>query len=106
MRHMYSHPGEYRKILLVNYLCIGVVPGGILGSQDCHRPTFVMFKGCWCPDTTKKHLGVFRPVFLVDLLFPKRHEMLNRLFATSKVLNENDPIGRPPLKMHCLVFAV
>ena len=28
MRHMYSHPGEYRKIFLANYLCIGFVPGG------------------------------------------------------------------------------
>ena len=25
---MYSHPGEYRKIFLANYLCIGFVPGG------------------------------------------------------------------------------
>ena len=29
MRHMYSHPGEYRKIFLANYLCIGFVPRGI-----------------------------------------------------------------------------
>ena len=28
MRRMCSHPGEYRKILLANYLCIGFVPGG------------------------------------------------------------------------------
>ena len=28
MRHMYSHPGEYRKIFLPKYLCIGFVPGG------------------------------------------------------------------------------
>ena len=28
MRRMYSHPGEYRKIFLANYLCIGFVPGG------------------------------------------------------------------------------
>ena len=28
MRHMYSHPGEYRKIFPANYLCIGFVPGG------------------------------------------------------------------------------
>ena len=28
MRHMYSHPGEYRKIFLANHLCIGFVPGG------------------------------------------------------------------------------
>ena len=27
---MYSHPGEYRKILLANYLCIGFVPGGTI----------------------------------------------------------------------------
>ena len=27
MRRMYLHPGEYRKILLANYLCIGFVPG-------------------------------------------------------------------------------
>ena len=25
---LYSHPREYRKILLANYLCIGFVPGG------------------------------------------------------------------------------
>ena len=29
---MYSRPGEYRKILLANYLCIGFVPGGIFCS--------------------------------------------------------------------------
>ena len=29
MRRMYSHPGEYRKIFLANYLCIGFVPGGM-----------------------------------------------------------------------------
>ena len=27
MRRMYLHPGEYRIILLANYLCIGFVPG-------------------------------------------------------------------------------
>ena len=27
---LYSHPGEYRKIFLANYLCIGFVPGGNL----------------------------------------------------------------------------
>ena len=30
MPRLYSHPREYRKILLANYLCIGFVPGGIL----------------------------------------------------------------------------
>ena len=25
---MYSHAGEYRKVFLANYLCIGFVPGG------------------------------------------------------------------------------
>ena len=28
MRRMYSHQGEYRKIFLANYLCIGFMPGG------------------------------------------------------------------------------
>ena len=28
---MYSRPGEYRKICLANYLCIGFVPGGTVG---------------------------------------------------------------------------
>ena len=28
MPRLYSHPGEYRKILPANYLCIGFVPGG------------------------------------------------------------------------------
>ena len=27
MRRMYLHPGEYRKVLLAKYLCIGFVPG-------------------------------------------------------------------------------
>ena len=27
MWHMYSHPGNYMKILLADYLCIGFVPG-------------------------------------------------------------------------------
>ena len=29
MPRLYSHPREYRKIFLANYLCIGFVPGGI-----------------------------------------------------------------------------
>ena len=29
MSRLYSHPREYRKVLLGNYLCIGFVPGGI-----------------------------------------------------------------------------
>ena len=29
MSPLYSHPREYRKKLLANYLCIGFVPGGI-----------------------------------------------------------------------------
>ena len=33
MRHMYSHPGECRKIFLANYLCIGFVPGGTFYPQ-------------------------------------------------------------------------
>ena len=28
MRRMDSHPGEYRKTFLANYLCIGFAPGG------------------------------------------------------------------------------
>ena len=28
MPRLYSHPREYRKKLLANYLCIGFVPGG------------------------------------------------------------------------------
>ena len=31
MPRLYSHPREYRKIFLANYLCIGFVPGGTLG---------------------------------------------------------------------------
>ena len=30
MSRLYSHPREYRKIFLGNYLCIGFVPGGTL----------------------------------------------------------------------------
>ena len=30
MPRLYSHPREYRKIFLANYLCIGFVPGGIV----------------------------------------------------------------------------
>ena len=30
MSRLYSHPREYRKIFLGNYLCIGFVPGGNL----------------------------------------------------------------------------
>ena len=36
MRRMYSHPAEYRNILLANYLCIGFVPGGM------HSPVSAM----------------------------------------------------------------
>ena len=28
MSRLYSHPREYRKVFLGNYLCIGFVPGG------------------------------------------------------------------------------
>ena len=40
MRHMYSHPGEYRKIFLANYLCIGFVPGGITKKNSLQRKCF------------------------------------------------------------------
>ena len=33
MPHLYSHPREYRKIFLANYLCIGFVPGGTVGTK-------------------------------------------------------------------------
>ena len=35
MRYMYSHPGEYRKIFLANYLYIGFVPGGNSCESAC-----------------------------------------------------------------------
>ena len=42
MRRMYMHPGEYRKILLANYLCIGFVPGDsvplLKGPSKKNRP--------------------------------------------------------------------
>ena len=42
MRRMYMHPGEYRKILLANYLCIAFVPGDsvplLKGPQKKNRP--------------------------------------------------------------------
>ena len=34
MPRLYSHPREYRKILLANYLCIGFVPGGIICNNS------------------------------------------------------------------------
>ena len=33
MPRLYSHPREYRKIFLANYLCIGFVPGGNFVSE-------------------------------------------------------------------------
>ena len=36
MPRLYSHPREYRKVLLANYLCIGFVPGGYF----CSAPIF------------------------------------------------------------------
>ena len=33
MPRLYSHPREYRKIFLANYLCIGFVPGGRFESR-------------------------------------------------------------------------
>ena len=33
MRRMYLHPDEYRNIFLAHYLCIGVVPGGMLSER-------------------------------------------------------------------------
>ena len=39
---MYLHPGEYKKILLANYLCIGFVPGDsvplLKGPSTKNRP--------------------------------------------------------------------
>ena len=35
MRRMYSRLGEYRKIFLANYLCIGFVPGGKQACSNC-----------------------------------------------------------------------
>ena len=51
MRHMYSHVGEYRKIFLANYLCIGFVPGGIADISILlkfrERPRGVENSGGW-----------------------------------------------------------
>ena len=41
MRHMYLHPGECRKILLANYLCIGFV--GVAAGTDL----FADWRGSW-----------------------------------------------------------
>ena len=42
MRRMYLHPGEHRKILLANCLCIGFVPGDsvplLKGPSKKNRP--------------------------------------------------------------------
>ena len=38
MPRLYSHLREYRKIFLVNYLCIGFVPGVLPGKKKGHRP--------------------------------------------------------------------
>ena len=38
MPRLYSHPREYSKILLVNYLCIGFVPGGIVSTGGSLGP--------------------------------------------------------------------
>ena len=41
MPRLYSHPREYRKIFLANYLCIGFVPGGIAHLSEVKK--FVHF---------------------------------------------------------------
>ena len=48
MRRMYSRPGEYRKIFLANYLCIGFVPGGTLSRRDAPK---VAILEASCADT-------------------------------------------------------
>ena len=37
MPRLYSHPREYRKIFLANFLCIGFVPGGNFGTDIPRR---------------------------------------------------------------------
>ena len=86
MPRLYSHPREYRKILLANYLCIGFVPAGnalpklhrnkkaklhkkylapkLLGTED-----FGSSQNCY-PRNHPKHIawGVCLRVFRVDVL--------------------------------------
>ena len=45
MRHMYSHPGEYRKVFLANYLCIGFVPGGMCAEKEVFAPPSQLLDG-------------------------------------------------------------
>ena len=78
MRHMYSHPGEYRKVFLANYLCIGFVPGGktctctpVKGTSlstachffqhGCRRPTSSLFWNYF--ETHERIRVVFEEIF-------------------------------------------
>ena len=81
MRHMYSHPGEYRKLFLVNYLCIGFVPGGsptvnvlILQTscvgQKANQPSCpkVLWWGCKRSSWTQKQKRFVAPAQHEDAL--------------------------------------
>ena len=71
MRHMYSHPGEYRKIFLANYLCIGFVPGGMLIRPDLPKEMpHVTGPGCQTMENGLRRTSLARPsVTLLCTLF-------------------------------------
>ena len=63
MRRLYSHPREYRKILLENYLCNGFCAGGYKNRQG--KQTFK-------PLTS--FLRVFTSLRVLELKIPLREK--------------------------------
>ena len=56
MPRLYSHPREYRKILLANYLCIGFVPGGTFFLADLEGANYIRY--WWVPNPPFANSGV------------------------------------------------
>ena len=73
MPRLYSHPREYRKIFLANYLCIGFVPGGT--HINCLGISFNYTHICY----TKELF----PNYLCNHLGPQSKNGLNIVFEGS-----------------------
>ena len=54
MPRLYSHPREYRKIFLANYLCIGFVPGGNSLALDRTTANLSALLGVFSPALQQK----------------------------------------------------
>ena len=84
MRRMYLHPGEYRKILLAKYLCIGFVPGD----------SVPLLKGPSKKTAQRKVAGPFAISPLQFLITPQQFPITPQQFPIT-----------PRLHLHFLIFS-